>query len=488
MIGDTYDIPVGALTTEGKFAFFDQVNYDPHVGQRRLHNSDKRFRVVSAGARAGKTTAAAYEAIAYAHLPNKVIWCVAPTYDLSEKVFRIIWRVMVEERGYETISKSYRDRFILFKWGTEVRGRSCQNPESLLGEGVDFMIIDEASRLQEVIWNEYLNERLMDKIGYVLMISTPHGTHGIFPKLHKRGKQKHFPDWWSDRIPLYENPKIRKSEIQRLKRESPKEAFDQEVLGKFVPYGGLVFKEWDTDKHVSDRAAFRPDAPIMFGIDYGIRNPTAVLLCQKVGEHLLNVFGEYYDVGLDTVDHSIAVRKAHVLPLLKESIHETIHAYHDPAGADQSSIFKKFNPELVMIPGVNDIEPGIDTVRYYLKDDPNKDRPRLLIHPDCTNLIWEMEQYHYPKRSERKRTAITELPVDVDNHALAGLRYLLHTIDPAGSMVVDLSQLDNEFSEETLGVQEVGRGYYEEISTLKGAYSAETRGEETDIDEDDWSF
>jgi len=488
VIGDTHDIPVGALTTKGKFAFFDQVKYTPHVGQQRLHNSEARFRVISAAARAGKTTAAAYEAIAYAHMPNKVIWCVAPTYDLSEKVFRIIWKVMVEERGYETISQSYRDRFILFKWGTEVRGRSCQNPESLLGEGVDFMVIDEASRLQEIIWEEYLNERLMDKIGHALMISTPHGTHGIFPKLHKRGRDKNFPLWWSDRMPLYENPKIRKSEIERLRRESSKEAFDQEVLGKFVPYGGLVYKEWDEEKHVSERAAFRPDVPILLAIDYGTRNPTSVHFCQKVGEHLMNVFAEYYVAGLDTVDHATAVRKEHILPYLKESIHKTMHSYHDPAGADESSIFKKFNRELVMIPGVNDIEPGINTVRHYLKFDPDKNRPRLLIHPSCTNLIWEMAQYHYPKRSERKRTTVTELPVDVDNHALAGIRYLLHTIDPAGSVDIDISQIDNEFSEEYIGVQEAGRGYYEEISSLKGAYSAETRREEADIDEDDWSF
>jgi len=52
-------------------------------------------------------------------------------------------------------------------------------------------------------------------------------------------------------------------------------------------------------------------------------------------------------------------------------------------------------------------------------------RPRLHIAARCTNLIREMGLYHYPTGTDTKDPK--DVPVDKDNHAIAGIRYLLYS-------------------------------------------------------------
>ena len=58
---------------------------------------------------------------------------------------------------------------------SEIRAKTADNPVSLLGEGLDWLIVDEAAQLKPAIWNSFLSQRLIDKQGWALLISTPRG-------------------------------------------------------------------------------------------------------------------------------------------------------------------------------------------------------------------------------------------------------------------------------------------------------------------------
>lgn len=473
------NLHVSQLSVQGKYKFFDLLGYKPHAGQRKLHDSTARFRILKAASRCGKSTGAAFEIMAYAHLPKKVLWIVAPTYDLTKPIFDRVWQTMVEERKYETTYKSYRDRIIRFAWGTEIFARSTQNPDSLLGAGVDLMAIDEAVRIPGRIYEEYLRQRVTDRRGHIIFTTSPKGMSGWFPKIYKRGLDQQFKNWFSATATLMDNPMITEDEIEELRLTLPEDVFKQEVLGEFVPYGGLVYKEWSSEIHVSNAAEYIPDVPVLMAVDYGTRNPCACLFMQRIGETTFNIFDEYYMPGKDTVTHT-EILGPRIREFTEKSKHKQIISYHDPAGLDETKIFQRFIPQLVLLPGVNDIKPGINTVRWFLGQDTNASRPRLLVHPRCVNTAWEMGIYHYPERREGSNAPETELPVDVDNHAVAAMRYLLHTMHPAGQASIDISILDSDFSEDLLSVQEAGHGYYDEITTLKSAIASETS------EEDDW--
>ena len=149
-----------------KKSWFDYMGYTPHKGQEKLHYPSKdaaRFFVMVCGRRFGKTTCSAMEATFVASQPNKRIWCVGLSYDKADLMFREIWKKMVIGRSNDIERASEKERYIKFKWGTVVEGKSADNPDSLVGEGLDLLIIDEAAKVKRKIWDMYLSPTLSDR-------------------------------------------------------------------------------------------------------------------------------------------------------------------------------------------------------------------------------------------------------------------------------------------------------------------------------------
>ena len=75
-----------------KRALFAALGYVPHDGQRRIHDSKAKRRVVASGTRFGKSMLATHEAIAFLLEPRQRMdaWLVAPTYELTKRVFDLV--------------------------------------------------------------------------------------------------------------------------------------------------------------------------------------------------------------------------------------------------------------------------------------------------------------------------------------------------------------------------------------------------------------
>jgi hypothetical protein len=193
-----------------KQRLFELLGYTPHPGQAEIHASTASRRIVACGVRWGKTTCAAMEGLAAALEPRErsVGWVVAPTYDLADRVFREIQLAAVTHLRHriELLRDSER-RIVLKNLGggtSEIRAKSADNPVSLLGEGLDWVIVDEASRLKPLIWQSHLAQRLIDRQGWALLISTPKGK-GYFFDLYQRGRGSD-PDFKSWNCPSWTNP------------------------------------------------------------------------------------------------------------------------------------------------------------------------------------------------------------------------------------------------------------------------------------------
>ena len=53
--------------------------------------------------------------------------------------------------------------------------RSADNPDTLRGEGLDLVIMDECAYMVKETWTEVIRPALSDKEGSALFISTPRG-------------------------------------------------------------------------------------------------------------------------------------------------------------------------------------------------------------------------------------------------------------------------------------------------------------------------
>lgn len=228
--------------------FFADLNYYPHAGQQLVHRSTARRRVVSCGVRWGKSLCAAMEAIAAAMLADgrSIGWIVAPTYDLSDRVYREVELRLMEHMRHRIVVRKESERRIVIRnisgGLSEIRAKSADNPDSLLGEGLDFVIVDEASRLKPRIWESFLTQRLIDKDGWALLISTPKGK-GYFHDLYRRGRgPERDPDYESWNMPSWSNPLLDRKLIEAERARLPERVFAQEFGAQFVEGSGAVFR------------------------------------------------------------------------------------------------------------------------------------------------------------------------------------------------------------------------------------------------------
>jgi len=230
-----------------KTALFEQLGYVPHEGQSLVHRSRAKRRVLACGSRWGKSVCAAMEAIAAAMEPRKrsMTWVVAPTLDLADKVYREVVIVVAEHLKHRLVEiKQHDKRLILRNLGgglSEVRAKTADNPVSLLGEGLDFLIVDEAARLKPQIWSSYLAQRLIDKDGSALLISTPKGK-GWFYDMWRRGQGKRDPHYESWNAPSWQNPHLKRELIEAERERLPERVFAQELGGQFIEGAGSVFR------------------------------------------------------------------------------------------------------------------------------------------------------------------------------------------------------------------------------------------------------
>jgi hypothetical protein len=123
---------------------------------------------------------------------------------------------------------------------SEIRGKSADNPVSLLGEGLDWVIIDEASRLKPAIWQGHLSQRLIDKNGWALLISTPKGK-GYFYDLFRRGQGKD-DEYRSWNYPSWTSPLLDAEVIEAERARLPEAVFRQEYGAEFLEGAGAVFR------------------------------------------------------------------------------------------------------------------------------------------------------------------------------------------------------------------------------------------------------
>ena len=141
----------------------------PHEGQKKVHGHPARFRVLAAGRRFGKTRLSVMECMQAAFDGGRA-WFVAPSYKMGAVGWRPISRISASIPGAEV---RHTERLVTMPNGGTVQVRSADEPDSLRGEGLDYVCIDEAAFLSERAWTEAIRPSLSDRGGGCLFISTP---------------------------------------------------------------------------------------------------------------------------------------------------------------------------------------------------------------------------------------------------------------------------------------------------------------------------
>ena len=135
--------------------------------------------------------------------------------------------------------KSEVERMIVMPNGGSVQVRSADDPDSLRGEGLDFVVMDECAFMKEVAWTEAIRPALSDRQGRALFISTPKGRNWFWKLYQRCGYDSEWQAW---KYPTVANPYIEPAEVDAAKDELPELIFEQEYLAEFLENEGAVFR------------------------------------------------------------------------------------------------------------------------------------------------------------------------------------------------------------------------------------------------------
>ena len=241
--------------------------WTPHDGQQEVRDSDARFRIIACGRRWGKTELAAHEAADRLGEPDTLVWWVAPTYDIADIGFEAVGEQLppgsIEDRK-RTKPKAYD-----LVNGSRISFRSADREDSLRGEGLDMLVIDEAAMVPNRAWQNELRPTLSDTLGDMIAISTPKGRNW-FREWFERGQSPDHEDVASWQSPTYQNPHVPDEEIDRARQNQPDRVFRQEYLAEFIDESGGVFTDLDERLFTADYPLEEAvgDGPYAHGWDF----------------------------------------------------------------------------------------------------------------------------------------------------------------------------------------------------------------------------
>lgn len=429
---------------------------EPHDGQRHVLMHRKRFSVIVCGRRFGKTVMALVVLLISAlSKPNSLYWYIAPTYKQART---IAWRLLM--RAVNLFPKSYRSRIIIekndlaveFPNGGRIELKGAQDPDSLVGSGLDGVVLDEYAKDiygTSPVWEEAISPALADKMGWAIFISTPNG-YNHFYELYDYAMSGKDPDWIAFRMPTSTNPWIPKKELENARRRSGEFIFAQEYEAQFNKRSGLVYKEFDRQIHVIDPKdpSEIPNAwSLEIGLDFGSDHPTAGLFV--VFDHVTDtayVVDEHYKSEYTTPQNVAAMQAIENKWLA--GMRQPIPRVRWGDSQAKQSILDYYTAGYVLTPtikGAESVKHGIDMVAERLRTDRITGKPKLFVCRNCVNTIREFENYVWAGRenaaeeiSEMMRLAnksSKDAPKKVFDDAMDALRYVIMYHVPKGTQI-----------------------------------------------------
>ena len=376
-----------------------------------------RFATCVWGRRGGKTALLGDGLHPYVAIqPDKQVWVVSKTYALAGKVgaymVKALRRVMTEGVDYRLSNPSSNQLKIRTRWGTVIELKSADHPDSLIGEGNDLIIFDEAATVKRRIWQQYLEPTLIDRKGQAVFITTPRGHNWIYD-MFERG-QSDDPLYWSSRAPSSANPYLDGDELARAKRDTDPQVWRQEYMAEFVSFANQVYASFEREKHVIPK----PDLKywtVSVAADPGYANACALLWIahnEESGEDI--IFDEHIEPNMEYPDVARVLNDRCPPEGYDLCVSDVAGRARTQAGPGFIAAMKQYGYRFRSRGGIG-IYDSVNVVRSRLLN-VDGDR-KLFVTPNCRKTIQAFEGYHYPERTgeqweEPEKDGVFDHPMD----------------------------------------------------------------------------
>lgn len=425
--------------------------------QSWIVTNQARYIAAVAARRSGKTVAARALSIlgGIDDGPGDVGY-MAPTLGQAK---RLLWRPLMQDlrdpaaKQFIEGKPNHSELTVEFKSGTRLYIYSAEAYERVRGNGFKLFITDESDDplFTDEVFDESIGPALSDNIGRLVQIGTPKGRGRLFREYRKGLPGEHFdPEYSTIQVSAAEAGIIQKSEIERARKTRPKRAFEQEYMATFNAPVGLVYDEWNEERHVVGRHRL-PDNfdEYIVGVDWGTANRGVMMIAgvdrvwvpatdDYEGQELARIWivEEHAEAGIPYTDEGWWKIARQI-----QKAYRPRRWYCDPSGGSDESTAARAAGYLrqlqdalsdvdnvaKVIPADNRISPGVSAVQSFIHhDDHLKEPPRLFVLDSCKRTIAGFNSYRWAA-NPHSEDEYEDKPVKTNDHEMDACRYLCHT-------------------------------------------------------------
>ena len=402
--------------------------------QLQVFLSPHRFRLLVAGRRFGKTFLAQTELLRAAWGQGRMAWYVAPTYRQAK---RIAWNPLKElTRPYWAAKPNETDLRIELRGGGTIALRGADTYESLRGEGLDFVVLDEFASMAPAAWHSVLRPMLADRLGQALFIGTPHGFNHFYDLYTAAESQA---DWATFHFTTEEGGNVPSAELASAAREMDERLYRQEFRASFEQLqSGRAYWAFDRTRDVRPQD-FDPRFELCWSLDFNI-DPACSVLCQIVHDQV-NVLDEISLRNSNTgaVCDEFARRSEKWLARRTQYGPLDVRVYGDATGDSRKSAASRTDWQMVSdffksTGHLHRVHMDVPSSNPPVKDRVNcvnavianaEGRRRLNVDPHCRQLIRDLEQVCWKTDSNGNMVSELDHSDPTRTHMSDALGYLI---------------------------------------------------------------
>lgn len=436
------------------------IHYKPLPHQLEFHNDTHTFKAIFGAYGSGKTTTAVNELIHHClDVPNGRSAMLAPTMQMlretSYKEFMDYLPHTFIER--EVLSKGSEK--VVLKNGHEILLLPSDSADKIRSLNLTAFYLEEASNSKFEVFSELTaRTRNTHAVQYVtnsdgtkiikknkllgIICSNPDSGWIRTEILHKADKvfsnrfyprdENYNPFISAHLHSSYQNKYLDPDFQARIGRGKPEWWVQRYLYGSFDYAEGLVYPMGT--EHIIDPFIIPPNWKRIFGVDFGLRDPT-VMLAAAVDpvEGVVHIVEEHYEA-----EHPVAYHAKKMLEMMRKVPPGMIRGMPvaDPKGQNRGADFRSYFGHyqeygIFFKAGNNKIDSGLMKVFTYFS------LGKLKIHSNCINLIRELREYKYKPTELDQDKNRGEKPIDANNHTMDAMRYIIQELPDDPDQVVN---------------------------------------------------
>jgi len=400
--------------------------YAPRPQQAAIHDSLKRFNVLVAHRRFGKTVLcvnALIDAALRCKKPEPRFAYIAPFFNQAKDIaWSYVKRYALPIPGVTPHESELR---VDYPNGARIRLYGADNPDRLRGIYLDGVVFDEYAQMDPRMWAEVIRPALADRQGWAIFIGTPNGRNA-FAELYDAARVD--PLWFAGLYRASETGLVAPSELEDARKVMSEDqyaqefecSFDAAVIGSY--YGKLI-NDLEAQKRITG-VSWDPMVQVSTYWDLGIGDSTAIWFAQQVGNEIRLI--DYYETSGEGMAHYANLIKSkpytyheHVIP------HDGGAKLQDEIGRTRAEILAGLGVRTRVL-ALGSVDDGINAARITL--------PRCWFDAEkCRHGLEALRQYR--REFDEKLKVFKQRPLhDWASHGADAFRYLAVGIRPVNAV------------------------------------------------------